>query len=385
MTTLPLVTTGSELGLPVFIRKNMGRIISEWETFAHTIIPNAGILELRDHAEEILDFIADDIETPQTKLESTEKSHGESVQDNIPPTSAAEVHAEKRVVSGYVIVQMVSEYRALRASVVRLWMMALPRTTSADLADLTRFHEAIDQALAESVACFTKKVDASRNLFLGILGHDIRNPLGAISMSAELIKLKSVRSEKQNILASQIADSSLRIGEIVDQLIDLARTRLGTGIAVNRAHMNMGDLAGSLVEETRARYPQRNISLDLAGDLEGDWDRARMGQVFSNLLGNAVQYSDQASRISVVLEGKPTELRLTVHNVGAPIAADAILTIFDSLVRTRESELAEERGSTNLGLGLYIAKEIVVSHGGTITVVSSESEGTTFTVLLPRL
>ena len=384
MPTSPYMTASSGIRLAPFIRTNMSRIISEWESFALTIIPNAGRLELRDHAEEILDFIADDIESPQTKVESTDKSHGDAIQDNELPTSAAEIHAGTRVVDGFNIVQMVSEYRALRASVIRLWTSELPRTTSTDLADLTRFNEAIDQALAESVASFTKKVDDSRNLFLGILGHDIRNPLGAISMSAQLISSKSL-SPEQNFLVEQIVNSSLRIGEIVDQLIDLTRTRLGTGIAVYRAHMDIGILAGSLVDETKARFPQRNIILNLEGDLEGDWDRARLGQVFSNLLGNAVQYSDPASQISVTLKGRPTDVVLTVHNVGAPIAEDAIVTIFDSLVRTRESELTAERGSTNLGLGLYIAKEIVVSHGGTITVISSTSEGTTFTVVLPRL
>lgn len=385
MTTIPRITDSSDINLAAFIRKNMSHILSQWEAFAHTIIPDADRLELRDHAEEFLDSIADDIESPQNRLNSNDKSYGGDIQDNEPPTSSTEIPAASCTFDSLNIVQLASEYRALRAIVIRLWTAALPRTKSTDLADLIRFNDAIDHALVESIVSFAKKVDESRNLLLGILGHDIRNPLGAISMSAEIIKRKPVSLEKQNMLAAQIVDSTLRIGETVDQLIDLARTRLGTGLAVHRAHMDIGALAGSLVEETKARFPQRKIILNIQGDLEGDWDRARLGQVFSNLLGNAVQYSDQTSQISVSLKGRPSDILLTVHNVGAPIAEDAILTIFDSIVRTRESELTAENGSTNLGLGLYIAKEIVVSHGGTITVISSASEGTTFTVVLPRV
>jgi len=384
MTTGSSVAGGSDSRLATFIRENTGPILAEWDAFALTIMPAAERLVLRDHAKEILDFVADDIETYQTKADATKKSHGEVTRRGESLRSPAQTHALARAVDGFNIVQMVSEYRALRASVIGLWTKGRSELLNSDLADLTRFNEAIDQALAESVASFTEKIERSRNLFLGILGHDIRNPLGAILMSAELIQGPTMSDAKKKTVAARIAACSLRIAEMVDQLIDLTRIRLGTGMEISVALMDIGALAKTLVEETKARFPEREILLTSAGDTDGDWDHARLGQVFSNLLGNAVEYSAAGSPISVFLLGEANDVRLTVHNEGVPISRAALPTLFDSFVRAQESDVAPQCGSTNLGLGLYIAKEIVLSHGGTITVTSSASEGTAFVAVLPK-
>jgi signal transduction histidine kinase len=171
-----------------FIHENTKPIVHEWEIFAKTRTPAASdmsSLALRDHIQEILAFIVSDMKSSQTSQEQIDKSQGEKEENNT--RTAAETHAALRLSSGFDIDQMVSEYRALRASVIKLWGDTNKQISNEDLLDLTRFNESIDQVLAESVSHYTKKVNYSKDLFIGILSHDLRNPLGAISMSAKLM------------------------------------------------------------------------------------------------------------------------------------------------------------------------------------------------------
>ena len=165
-----------------FIRQNQPAIIEEWIAFAKTRTPasdGTSKLALKDHIVDILGFVAADLESPQTSSEQVDKSHGIESGDGALRNSAAEIHAALRLADGFDIDQMVAEYRALRASVVKQWVAHNKTLASTDLEDLTRFNEAIDQAVTESVAHYTKTLTNSRNLFLGILGHDLRNPIGA--------------------------------------------------------------------------------------------------------------------------------------------------------------------------------------------------------------
>lgn len=367
-----------------FIRSNTELIIKEWTAFAKTLTPNTmTLLALRDHAEELLQFLAEDLESLQTSGEQIIKSRGEGPKEGGVSHSAAETHAELRLQDGFDIDQMVSEYRALRASVVKLWTAKNPELTTTDFHDLNRFNEGIDQAMTESISHYTKQIDHSRNLFLGILGHDLRNPIGAASMSAQLmIKLGAIDA-KHTMLAAQIINSTARASQILTDLLDLTRSGFGSDLPIKKESMDMGLLSKELIDEMQAFYAGREIIRETAGDLDGEWDRTRIGQVFSNLIGNAIQYSFQDTPVKVTLEGKPEEIILSVHNQGIPIPPEKIGRIFDSLTRwTKEGE--EHAGSTNLGLGLYITKKIVLSHGGAIGVTSSEKDGTTFTVRLPR-
>lgn len=372
--------------LASFIRGNAPAIIAEWEAFALTLVPAAdhlGPLALRNHIRQILDFVIGDIEAAQTDAEQVEKSHGEK-QEAIYP-SAAKIHASLRYDGGFDMDQMVSEYRALRASIVKLWRATKPDASEQNMIDLTRFNETIDQALTESIHDYAKKNELSRTLFLGILSHDLRNPLGAISMSAQLTTKIGALSERQVMLQAQIFESSGRAMEIVTNLLDLTRARLGTGLPICRENMDMGYVANQLVDEMRALHPNREFQIKVSGDVAGVWDKARIGQIFSNLLGNAVQYGFRGTPIIVRVEGLPLGVCLTVHNEGVPIAEEKLSYIFSALTRAQSNEDTKSKPvATNLGLGLYISKEIATAHGGTIDVSSTEADGTTFKVFLPR-
>ena len=360
--------------------------MSDWTNFARTISPASNamtLLELRDHIREILNFIADDLESAQTAAEQVAKSHGESPKEGGPNDTAAETHAALRLADGFDMDQMVSEYRALRASVIKLWTADTPSIETADLTDLIRFNEAMDQAIAESIRSYTTRIDHSRNMFLGILGHDLRNPIGAASMAAQVMIAKGGLDPKSRILAAQIIESTSRASLIITDLLDLTRAGLGSGLTVTRVPMDMATLGTQIVGEMKALNNNREITLDITGDTQGEWDRTRIGQVFSNLLGNAVQYSFSDTPITVTITGLADEVQISVHNQGDPIPKDKIGRIFEALTRaTGEGE--EQAGSTNLGMGLYITNKIVASHEGTISVTSSEDEGTEFTVKLPR-
>ncbi|MDI1227644.1 MAG: HAMP domain-containing sensor histidine kinase [bacterium] len=376
------------MGLANFISDNTLAIIEEWESFARELTPAANDmtpLALRNHISDILQFIMSDMASPQTGSEQIEKSHGHGVQLHERKPSAAEIHAALRLAGGFNLNQMVSEYRALRASVIKLWKISIPGNSSLDLDDLVRFNEAVDQALSESISYYKEKLNDSRNLFLGILTHDMRNPLGAMLMSAELIARIGNLNSRQEVLVAQIIESGGRVSEIVSHLLDITRARFGTGVAIIQGEMDIGYIGRLIVDEMWIKNPETRFLIEVSGDTTGYWDKSRIGQVFSNLLGNAVQYGFKGAPIAVNIVGAAEGVSVTVHNQGVPINPAKIGMIFDSLARVNDDAREGKNVETgNLGLGLFITKEVITAHKGTITVSSTEKGGTTFTAHFPR-
>jgi signal transduction histidine kinase len=181
-------------------------------------------LALRDHIKEILEFIVSDIRSDQTAKEETTKSRGRKART--PAITAAEAHAALRLTGGFSIGQMTAEYRALRASVIKLWRRKTPHMDERDFADLTRFNESIDQVLTESVSYYAAEVFHAKDLFVGILSHDLRNPVQAIMMSAELMLLQGKINDRQTMLTRNMLEGSKRIVSLIDTLLDVTRARL---------------------------------------------------------------------------------------------------------------------------------------------------------------
>jgi signal transduction histidine kinase len=368
-----------------FIRQNQAAIIDEWIQFAGTRSPASdgmSKLALKDHIVDILNFVAADLASAQTPHEQVDKSHGLS--DGAGPFrhTAAEVHAALRLADGFDIDQMVSEYRALRASVVKQWVAGHKTLATTDIDDLTRFNESIDQAVTESVAHYTKTIDNSRNLFLGILGHDLRNPIGAASMAAQRMERWGTSDPKQAKVVSELVRTTERATRILNDLLDLTRSSFGTDIPITKAKSDIAKLCQTIADELRSINEAQVVKVELEGDPVGFWDAARMGQVLSNLMGNAIQYSDSCSPVTVAIAGNdPDAVTLNVHNFGPTIPVENQRAIFESGVR---GQVNDPGGHTHLGLGLYIARLIIEAHGGKISVTSDEKKGTTFTVQLPR-
>jgi signal transduction histidine kinase len=366
--------------LSKFIRTDVDRIVAAWETFAQTLNPDGsmGLDELRDHARQMLLVIADDLDTAQSEKQRATKSRGRSDAPKSGSGTPAQAHGIGRAVSGFDIHEMVSEYRALRASVIRLWTAAKGRLEPRDIDDLVRFNEAIDQALAESTSSFSADLDRTRETFLSILGHDLRTPLGAMVTSAAFIlEVDDPRTIQK--MAAVIVSSGTRMDRMVEDLLLFTRSRLGDCIPIDRKPADLEQVLATSVEEIRASKPGAEVELKMEGDLTGEWDAARLSQVFSNLIGNAFDHGAADRPVVVRAKADADRVVCSVHNEGPPIPKSRLRRIFEPMV----TEEAGARGAEHLGLGLYIADQIVRGHGGEISVKSTRA-GTTFTVQMPR-
>ncbi|HKR46594.1 MAG TPA: sensor histidine kinase [Paraburkholderia sp.] len=366
-----------------FISRDMEQILAQWETFARTLLPAARTMDslaLRDHAQQILEAVARDLSTPQTIEQQYEKSLGLAPRPDAAPETAAQTHAVLRARRGFNINQLAAEYRALRASVLRLWMEhCLPDAPHLD--DMIRFNEAIDQALAESVAFFTEQVEQSRNLLLGMLGHDMRSPLQTIHMTASYLAAMNAGADVSEA-AARLIRSGVRMQTLVDDLCDFNRTKLGLGINVTPCKVDLAEVVSDVVDQLRAVHPDRQISLDLQGDLTGTWDAHRLQQLLGNLMVNALKYGAPDQPVRVVAAAEDSQVRLEVANRGPGIDPLTLARMFEPLERGPAEKDAVGAGA-GLGLGLYIASEIAKAHHGTIDARSDQRE-TVFTVCLPR-
>ncbi|WP_256599991.1 MULTISPECIES: sensor histidine kinase KdpD [Pseudomonas] len=364
----------------------MDTILQAWEDFARTVELHREALSdkgLRSHAAFILQAVARDMDTPQSLQQEIDKSQG--LGPSVVGESAAETHAALRFLDGFTLDQMVSEYRALRSSVLRLWLSQGASPDQADrVSEIIRFNEAIDQALVESIASYGKAVDTTRKMVLGVLGHDLRSPLTAIKMGAALLTKAKQWGEREQSLAVQIDTSADRANQLVNDLLDLARCNLGLGITVQRQDIDLTSLCARVVQEVCFAHPQINVVFERTDALPASVDPLRMSQVISNLMVNAIRHGDVERPIRVGATCVENMAVIEVHNWGKPISAEQITYLFDPEARLTRASRADGEQSQGLGLGLFIAKEITASHAGTIHVVSSPEQGTTFRVSFPR-
>ena len=367
-----------------YIEQNDEPILAEWQAFAATCGPMAaamGETALRDHARAMLGTIVADLRTPQSAGEQIAKSKGE-IDHPEGADTAAEVHGAERAEGGFTVSEMVSEYRALRASVIRLWTAACGNLTGEDLEDLVRFNETIDQALAESITRYTVDLDRSKDMFLAVLGHDLRSPLNAVIMASQFMLETGELEEPHRSLVARTLRGGRRMNTMVGDLLDFTRGRLGAGIPIVRKPADLAKEVRHAVDEVSSAHPGCRLTLETSGDLRGNWDCSRMSQVLSNLLNNAAQHGVQKGEIAVAIRGETDEVVFTVQNWGPAIPAASIPGLFSPFKRLAASQ--DKAHPTSLGLGLYIAERIVAAHGGTIRATSSAEAGTRFTVRLPR-
>jgi hypothetical protein len=323
--------------LAEFITANHEPILIEWEAFARTCSPASGAMDvaaLRDHAAAMLTVIAADLNTFQGRAAQAAKGRG-LAPDGDGTTTAAEEHGAGRAESGFTVEQMVSEFRALRASVIRLWTAA--RAGGRDGAsgaldataveDLTRFHEAIDQALAESVTRYTQDINESKEMFLAILGHDLRTPLGATLMASRFMLDTEELPEPHATLAARIATSSTRMLQMVGDLLDFTRSRLGGGShhpgrrqrrqgGARRRRRAGRPAPASHAHGRRARRPARGVGRGphQPGPRQSAGQRAR------------ARHRGRARRVEI--RGTPDDVTIAIHNRGPTIPAALIEGIF---------------------------------------------------------
>jgi len=373
--------------LSTFIRENTEPIIAEWEAFARTLPRGEAmdIAALRDHAKDMLRVIAADLDVPQTAREQADKSKGESDAVTDKSSTAAQQHGAGRAESGFTVAQMIAEFRALRASVLRLWRESHGATAASDLTDIIRFNESIDQAIAESIARYTSDVGQSTERFLAILGHDLRNPVGAVMTSSSFMLDHASQTgdlpQPYLSLIEGVSRSGRRMHQMVADLLEFARVSFGQTIPIERAEVDLEAVIRDVVSEVRASSPASDIKAEFVSDLCGDWDRDRLSQALTNLVGNAVQHGTAGTPVSITARGERDSVTVAVCNAGPTMTPEQIGQLFRGMNGAASRDGRDRR---HLGLGLYIVDKIVTAHGGSIDVQSNTERGTTFTVNLPR-
>jgi signal transduction histidine kinase/CHASE3 domain sensor protein len=218
-----------------------------------------------------------------------------------------------------------------------------------------------------------------RDVFLRALGHELRNPLSVITAGASSLS-RRVTSEGDIRIVHRMMSSAHRMARMVAQLIDLAQARLGGGLAIERQRMDLGEATRHALERIEVVHPDRTIERVVEGELVGNWDPERVGEILSNLIENALAHGRPDGPVRVAVRRRGDEVVLEVHNWGNPIPAGMMPLVFDPFRRAAEKKRMKSAG---LGIGLYLALQVARAHGGTIDVESSAEQGTRFRVVLP--
>lgn len=369
--------------LSTFINDNMDRIVAEWEAFAHTLAPDADQhgVGLREHSRDILHAVIADIEKPRPRHLAGQAEGRAGVFDG--HETAAAAYGAMRHHAGFHLDQLSAEFLALRASVMRLWMESRPELDATSFEQSLHFNDAIDRALSDALARYAREVERSRDMFLAILGHDLRTPLGAIIMTSQYLATPGIPKQKQDDAVLRLGRSAAAMSAMIKDLLDFTRSRLGCGVPVSPADADVGAICQAALEEARMVYPRHEMLAEASGDLRATVDGERLRQVVASLLGNAARYGGREAPITVAAQGERDRIVIKVSNRGPAIPPDVLRVIFNPLVHVGDDG-DQSMPPANLGLGLFIAREIVAAHGGEITAVSSDADGTVFCIVLPR-
>ena len=373
------------MSLKVFIQQNKKEITEEWIKYAEDNLhptDEMDLEEIRDHIGEMLDRITNDMDSPQTDAEQESKSKGnKDLVDG--ESSAAIAHGEQRVASGFDIVELSSEFRALRASVLRLWDKKIrDENWKEDFHEMIRFNEAIDELWMISVKRFQEKLDESKRWIFGILGHDLRTPITSISAANSVLKLSQNLSEEDKSILKQSDASIKRMTELINNLLELTEIRLGSSMNISREEINLLEPAKRIIKEIRLAYPESEIKLEAEDNIIGHWDNTRIEQMLTNLMTNAIKHGKPGGEIQLKIYAKDDSVCINIHNDGDPIPKALRDKIFENKFSQNNSRLDSNQRS--YGLGLFIVKEIVEGHQGEIELKTSKKEGTSFIISLPR-
>lgn len=278
---------------------------------------------------------------------------------------------------------VIAEYRALRTSVLRLWFAQAESRHETAIDELVRFNETIDYALADFALSYSAEVAQTRDKFLAILGHDLRGPLSALSLAGDFLLRSNEGGESIKKVGTRIKKNTTTMAMLVDDLLEYASTQLGRDITVEITLSDLRKICEGAIEEASDAHPECPFELDAPEGLTGNVDGALLHQVLTNLLNNAAQYGCLDYPITLTARSEEDGAVIEVRNFGSVIPKESLETIFIPFLRLGDEAQPGGRAPLSVGLGLFIARELTLAHGGTISAQSSEGEGTIFTVRLP--
>jgi signal transduction histidine kinase len=368
--------------MPLFdyITKHRQSILSGWATFARHDISAVRGLENREivgPTDAVLETIARSLADPAVPIESVGTAPSGIA-------NAAHAHAELRTRQGFTLDQMIAEYRLLRGTVVRGWSRETRLAHSDAIDELARFDAAIDYTSTETLKWFYDRVERGRDLFVGVLAHDVRTPLGAILASVDYLLGTDELEGPSFDAARQIRSSATRLRLLANDLLDFTRTRLGSSLPLTREPLDLAEVCRDTVEELEALHPAATLVLRCSGDLQGSWDGARLEQLLSNLIANAIEHGTTAEPIRISVRGRPGDAVIEVENRGPPIPEAIREVMLDPLKHLPLLEPQVNPRARGLGLGLFIARLIAEAHSGKIELDSKRTDRTKVRVELPR-
>jgi signal transduction histidine kinase len=249
-----------------------------------------------------------------------------------------------------------------------------------------RFNQSVDKALLGSVNGFVNGMTAARDAYFFALGQDLRVPLSAVHMATTALARPDLAPATRQNAARRMRRALIQMDSSISDLQAYTRNRDAPGVLIDRLACDLEAVCDETVDVARSGHPGQVFELAASGYLVAHVDALRLQQALFNLVRNAVKYGDPNTPVKVTATGDQTSVSLSVWNAGRAIPEAALDAIFEPWVRIpNESSDVSERSATSLGLGLFIAREIVTAHGGTIAVISTAAAGTQFTIRLPRI
>lgn len=363
-----------------FMRANIEAILAIWEQEFNHRTSTVNPMELgarRALTRKILLGIASEIET------GSAVPFDSLLQAPIGGATSASNHGDQRLAIGYTLQQLQAEYRILRQVVTSEWMKVCRSWSMQEIVDMATFNAALDRALGASTSAYVAGLDRSRDLFIGVLGHDLRGPINAALMSIFIVGRDPALSE-QSIAALSRSERSVRqMNDLVSELLDFVSGHFGLHRHLSVADISMTKICEEAISDAQIIYPHRQFVAKFGDDTLGRWDAHRIKQAVYNLLRNANEHGAAATPIVITTRGDEESVTVEVHNQGDPIPPLSLTRIFDPFTQASSGE-ANMHTKGSIGLGLFIVRDAAMLHDGHVSVDSTAEDGTVFRIELPR-
>lgn len=363
-----------------FMRANIEAILTIWEHEFNHGASTGSTMDFgprRALTRKILLEIASELET------GSAATFGTLLQPPHDEARSASNHGDQRLAIGYTLQQLQSEYRILRHVVVSEWIKVRRSWLIQEIMDMATFNAALDRALGASTSAYVAGLDRSRDLFVGVLGHDLRGPINAALMSIFLLGRDPNLNEQSRAALSRSERSVMQMNDLVSELLDFVSAHFGLHRQISFAEVSMTKICEEAIGDAQTIYPTRKFVATFAEDTAGRWDAHRVRQAVYNLLRNANEHGDAAAPVTITTHSDKDSVTVEVHNQGNPIPPLSLARVFDPFIQASSGEInMQPQGS--IGLGLFIVRDVATMHDGRVSVDSTVKNGTVFSIKLPR-
>ncbi|MGO4332168.1 sensor histidine kinase [Cupriavidus sp. 2TAF22] len=362
-----------------FMRANIEAILTAWERELNDAGSSGspiGAAARRDLTRKILLEIA-------TRLEKAG-----AFRSDVPvqPASTEIVpsnHGGQRLATGYSLLELQSEYRVLRSVVVSEWMKVRHSWLQQEIADMAYFHAALDRALGESTNAYVAGLDRSRDIFVGVLGHDLRGPINTALLNIRLLEMDPDLREQSRAAVLRIGRSVRQMNELAAELLEFVSIHFDRYRPLSLSDVSMSRICEEAISDAQTLSPDRQLVARLDGNTIGRWDAHRLRQAVYNLLRNAMDHGAVDAPVGITTRGDKDTVSVEIHSQGHPIPPGSLARVFDPFTQASSGE-ADMKIQGSIGLGLFIVRDVATMHGGNVSVTSTAENGTTFRIEVPR-